>query len=178
MKQCLICHKMLKWMKFKCLEGYVCKECYEIVSESFSQTITQNTKSELVEIYNQRTAVHMSKEFETTRSIFQVILFDDKRQKICLPNHPKYTRTSLEPEFYDNNELVDYRVNVTKYPRKINKKTQIVGTIEILLTLKKDFSRSIWLIPNPIKVDSVTYKMMESLANKIIDELDIFMKKY
>jgi hypothetical protein len=61
MKKCLICQKPLKWIKFKSLDGHVCKKCYEIVSVSFSQTITQKTRDELIEIYGQRTTYDDSK---------------------------------------------------------------------------------------------------------------------
>jgi len=172
MKQCLICQKPLKWIKFKCLEGHVCKECYEVVSVSFSQTITQKTKAELIEIYEQRTTNHFSREFETTRAINRLILFDDNNKKICLPNHTKYTRTTLEPEYYDFDELVEYKVNLEQQLKEIDKKEKMVGTIEIQLTFNNNLSRSIWLIPNPIQVDSMPYKTMQSLAKKIIDELD------
>lgn len=172
MKQCLICQKPLKWVKFKSLDGYVCKECYEIVSVSFSQTITQKTKDQLVEIYEQRTTYDNSKEFETTRSINQLILFDDIHQKLCLPNHSKYTQTILEPEYYDFSELANYQVNMKQFSKKIDKKEKMVGTIEVQLIFDKKRSRSIWLIPNPIQVDSIPYKTMQSLAHKIIDELE------
>ncbi|AWI13778.1 hypothetical protein [Caldibacillus thermoamylovorans] len=172
MKQCLICQKPLKWIKFKCLEGHVCKECYEVVSISFSQTITQKTKAELIKIYEQRTTDYFSIEFETTRAIGQLVLFDDNNKKICLPNHTKYTRTPLEPEYYDFSELVEYRVILKQHMKKIDKKEKMVGTIEIQLTFNNNLSRSIWLIPNPIQVDSMPYKTMQSLAKKIIDELD------
>lgn len=172
MKQCLICQKPLKWVKFKSLDGHVCTECYEIVSMSFSQTITQKSKTELVELYQNRRTYDDSTVFETTRSINQLILFDDTHQKICLPNHSKYTQAKLEPEYYDFSELVDYQINLKQLEKKIDKKEKIVGTIEVQLTFNKKSLRSIWLIPNPIQVDSIPYKTMQSLANKIIDELD------
>jgi hypothetical protein len=139
---------------------------------SFSQTITQKTRDELIEIYGQRTTYDDSKEFETTRSINQLILFDDTHQIICLPNHSKYTQTSLKPEYYNFTELTDYQINMEQNIKKIDKKEKIVGTIEIQLMFDYHLIRSIWLIPNPIQVDSIPYKTMQSLADKIVGELN------
>lgn len=171
MKKCLICQKSLKWVKFKCTDGYVCKECYEIVSLSFSQIIKQKTKSDLIEIYEQRLNNHSLKKFDTTRAINQLILFDDKNNQICLPNHSKYSLTSLKPEYFLFSELIEYKLNQKQTLKKIDKKEKIVGTIEVVLTFNNNIGRSIWLVPNPIQVDSLAYKTMESLANKVIVEI-------
>lgn len=172
MRHCLICQKPLKWVKFKSLDGYVCKECYEIVSLSFSQTIVQKSKDELNEIYEERLRSHSSKEFEATRSINQLILFDDKNQELCLPNHSKYTQQVLEPEYFKFSEVTQYTIKTRKQQREIDKKMKTVGTIEILLTFNHSISRSIWLIPKQIQIDSIPYKTMLSLAKKVIYELD------
>lgn len=172
MKQCLICQKQLKWVKFKCLDGHVCKACYEIVSISFSQTITQKTKVELMDIYKSRITNQASKEFEVTRSINQFVLFDDIHRRFCLTNHSKYTRTSLEAEYYTFSELVDCQLNLDQYAKCIGKKEKMLGTIEVRLMFKGNSIRSIWLVPNPIRIDSISYKTMESLANKTIEELN------
>jgi hypothetical protein len=176
MRQCLICEKPLKWVKFKASDGYVCKRCYEVVSISFSQIITHKTKNELLEIYAQRTRLNELEVFEKSRAISQLILFDDTHQKLCLPNHPRYTKTPLNPEYYDYSELVDYQLIMEQNVKKIDKREKIVGTIEIQFFFEHNISRSILLIPNPIQIGSMSYKTMKSLAQKIISELNVAKK--
>lgn len=87
MKECLICGGPLKLIKFKCADGYVCKGCYEKVSVNFTQTIKTKNKDELLALLEGSTKETTTPTFEISRKINQLIFFDDKNQKICLPNH-------------------------------------------------------------------------------------------
>ena len=142
MKECLICGGPLKLIKFKCADGYVCKGCYEKVSVNFTQTIKTKNKDELLALLEGSTKETTTPTFEISRKINQLIFFDDKNQKICLPNHKKYTKEKLK-----------------------------LGRIKVVLTVQQE-TRDIWLIPNFINRDSTAYKTMRSLASNIVVEVN------
>ncbi|MBO1306081.1 hypothetical protein JZO70_07905 [Enterococcus sp. 669A] len=170
MKECLLCSAPLKLVKFKCAEGHVCKVCYEKVSLNFTQTIKTNTKEELLaRLENEPTDA-----FEISRKVNQLILFDDNQQQLCLPNHKKYTKENLKPEFYPFSSILDCQVVEEQVEKIVKKKKQTLGTIKVVITFagKQPVTRDIWLIPNLIDNTSMAYKTMRSLAESIIKEID------
>ena len=44
---CDLCGEKLGFRKFHCQDGVVCKKCYAIVSNGFSETIAKKTLAEL-----------------------------------------------------------------------------------------------------------------------------------
>lgn len=48
--------------KFRCQDGAICKKCYQIVSNDFSNTITRLTLSELKKVYIQNAESLVSKQ--------------------------------------------------------------------------------------------------------------------
>lgn len=178
MKTCLLCENSLKLIKFSCRDGHICKACYEVVSQNFSQTIKQKGLEELQQLYYSQTEPVTGPSFEITRKINQLVLFDDDHQLLCLPNHPKYCKETLTPEVYAFDSLDDCRIEEATTMVKEKKKQLRVGTLKVTLhfTQGQQISRDIWLIPNPIRVDSVAYKTMQTLAQKIKQELEAIQK--
>lgn len=171
MKECLICSTPLKLMKFKCADGYVCKNCYEKASLNFTQTIKTKTKTELLATLSNVKKEQIEDTFELTRKINQLIFFDDNHQQICLPNHKKYTKTNLKPEIFSFSEIVQCQSVEEQIERVVKKKQQQLGRIKIVLTFKKT-TREIWLIPNFIHRDSMAYQTMRTLATTIVTEVN------
>ena len=171
MKECLICGGPLKLIKFKCADGYVCKGCYEKVSVNFTQTIKTKNKDELLALLEGSTKETTTPTFEISRKINQLIFFDDKNQKICLPNHKKYTKEKLKPEIYPFSSIKNCQVIEEKTERTVKKKIQKLGRIKVVLTVQQE-TRDIWLIPNFINRDSTAYKTMRSLASTIVVEVN------
>ncbi|WP_413538669.1 hypothetical protein [Enterococcus malodoratus] len=171
MKECLICSASLKLIKFKCADGHVCKGCYEKVSLNFTQTIKNKTQAELLEIIAAPEEEAPAETFEITRKINQFIFFDDTHQKICLPNHKKYTKEALKPEVYPFSVILSCQLVEEQTEQVVKKKKQQLGSIKVVLTLQEE-TREIWLIPNFINRDSMAYKTMRSLANNIVAEVN------
>ena len=48
---CDLCGEKLGFRKFHCQDGVVCKKCYAIVSNGFSETIAKKTLAELKKTY-------------------------------------------------------------------------------------------------------------------------------
>ncbi|MGG5369617.1 DUF4428 domain-containing protein [Enterococcus sp. AZ196] len=170
MKKCLICSTPVKWIKFKCADGNVCKQCYEKVSANFTQTIKTKTKEELLAMLKDAQSEPAGTSFEISRKINQLIFFDDKNQQICLPNHKKYTKENLKPEIYSFTEISNCQVVEEQIERLVKKKQQQLGSIKVVLSLENE-TREIWLIPNYINRDSMAYKTMRSLAANIVAEI-------
>lgn len=175
MKECLICRAPLKLIKFKCADGHVCKSCYEKVSLNFTQTIKTKTKAELLETLETAKKEQLNDEFEITRKINQLIFFDDRNQQICLPNHKKYTKKKLNAEVYSFSEILNCQIVEEQVERVVKKKKQQLGSIKVVLTFRNN-ERDIWLLPNFINRDSMTYKTMSSLANNIVVEVNQLKK--
>lgn len=177
MKACLICESSVRFIKFKCRDGYVCKTCYETVSLNFSQTIKSKNKEELLLIYqvnalNKETVVTDEQPFEITRRIGQFLLFDDRHQLLCLPNHSKYTKEQRKPEIFPFDTVLDCHLEEKKSVLS-GKKVKEVGTIKLTLIFsgEEQSSRVIWLIANPVRRDSVAYQTMQKLAKKVRQEI-------
>lgn len=177
MKTCLICGTTVTFIKFKCQSGYVCKKCYEIVSLNFSQTIKSKNREDLFARYQQyfKQNAGTSNEtptFEITRRISQFLLFDDKQQLICLPNHSKYTKERLQPEIFPFSSIVECQLEEEAVV--VNDKVkEEVGTIKLTLffSQRQQQVRTIWLIAQPIRRDSAAYQMMKKLAGKIVQDV-------
>lgn len=174
MKECLLCNTAVRLVKFKCADGYVCKDCYEKVSLKFTQTIKTKTKEELLQQLKAPVEVAEAAAFEISRKINQLILFDDKHQQLCLPNHKKYTKEALKPEIYPFSAVADCQLVEEQSQQLVKKKKQMLGCIKVVLTVDQEerITRDIWLIPNLINVDSMPYKTMKSLAENIVSEVN------
>lgn len=173
MKLCLICSTPLKFIKFKSSDGFVCKKCYEIVSLNFSQIIKHKTSEELKDLYElQNKSAHYN--FEITRKINQLILFDDVNQQICLPNHAKYSNEQIKPEIFSFSVIGDCKIKETVVLKKERKVTKELGTIKVILQLNEQPSlkRVIYLIKTPIQTDSNAYSTMRILAEKMVQEIE------
>ncbi|MEQ7033473.1 hypothetical protein ABQE22_13055 [Enterococcus durans] len=178
MKKCLFCAAPLKLMKFKCKDGYICKNCYEIVSLNFSQTVKNKGKEELKQIYEKHSFPQKETEFEITRTINQLVLFDEKNALLCLPNHLKYCKEKLKPEIFSFSSINNCQVERKQTLVKEKKKEQFFGTIKIIIRTNQveKSMKEIWLIPNPIQVNSLAYKTMDTLAEKIKQEIEQVQK--
>lgn len=174
MKTCLLCEDQLRFIKFKCQDGHVCKICYEKVSLHYTQTIKTKTKEELLAIYQEELAAATPIHFEISRKINQLVLIDDHNKQFCLPNHPNYSKEDLQPEYYSFSEVAGCHIEEQHVLKKDKKKDLKLGTIKVVIDLDngRKTSRSIWLIPNPIRIDSMSYRTMHALANSIAQEVN------
>ena len=174
MKKCLICTAPVMFLKFKCQDGHVCKTCYEKVSLNFSQTIKTKTKEELIAIHQEQSQSSAIDNFEISRKINQLVLFDDANKQFCLPNHMKYSGETLQPEFYPFTAIKGCRIEEHQVLKEDKDKSKKLGTIKVVINLNdgQPITRNIWLIPKPIQIDNRTYQTMMSLAQKVIEELN------
>lgn len=172
MKKCLICEGKLSFIKFKCRDGHVCKNCYETVSQGFTQVIKDKTKEELLAQISEgdKGLGQTSSHFMISRKINQYILFDDQSKQLCLPNHPKFTKEKRPLEYFDYADVLNCQLQQIETLKTINKKELSCGRLCVEIRLKQG-TRKIWLIPNPIDTSSMAYRTMGTLAEKIVTEI-------
>lgn len=171
MKTCLICDEKLGWVKFKSIDGRLCKKCYQIASRDFSEVVKNKTKSEILATFHQSTAHYQEKIFETTRKINQLVLFDDHHQQLCLPNHSKYSDGQQKPEIFSYAEIASCQLEEQHQQQQVKKKKLMLGTLKV--DLQTDVSAHvIQLVPKPIDIESGIYKTMKSLAESIVKEVN------
>lgn len=182
--KCAICEKKLRFIKMKFDGGYVCKECYSIVSRNFSETIVKKNYDDLIEIYNsyKENSCYIG-EFEITRKIADLILFDDKNKLICLPNNKRLSPKNIHPEIlnYDeivscelveNNKIID---DFSELTNKISEdKNKSINNLKINIILKnsKSSRKSINIISTPVRVSSFAYQKSIEFAKEIVSELN------
>jgi hypothetical protein len=144
------------------------------VSLNFSQTIKTKTKEELIAIHQEKSQSSAVDDFEISRKINQLVLFDDTNKQFCLPNHLKYSGETLQPEFYPFTAIQACRIEEHQVLKKDKDKSNKLGTIKVVINLNdgQSITRNIWLIPKPIQTDNRTYQTMMSLAQKVIEELN------
>ncbi|BDR57719.1 DUF4428 domain-containing protein [Xylocopilactobacillus apicola] len=165
MKQdCVICGQPLGFMKFKCRDGAVCKKCYRIVSQEYTQTIVDRDTSDLLAIFEKYKS---QPDFDITRRINQYLLFDDPHQLICLPNNRKYSDAKLPPEFFSYRSLK----SCSLVQDTIEIKGKVRKNLELKLSFDDSIERKIVLIKKPIEVNSSIYQSMNKVANQIINNL-------
>lgn len=169
MKTCLICDQKLGWIKFKSIEGSLCKNCYEQASQNFTTVVKNKTKAEILTLIKQ-TKTEKNPHFEISRKINQILLFDDQHQQLCIPNHPKYSREKKEPAFYAYDEVRTSWVTEECFEAEVKKQKQTLGTLKVEIQLANS-TAEIWLIPKPINISSMPYRTMTSLAQQIVTEL-------
>ncbi|MGM0240633.1 hypothetical protein [Enterococcus sp. AZ103] len=171
MKTCLICDEKLGWVKFKSIDGTLCKKCYQIASRDFSEVIKNKTKSEILATFHQSTTLCQEKIFETTRKINQLVLFDDYNQKLCLPNHSKFSEGKQGPKIFSYTEIESCQLEEQHQQQQVKKKKLTLGTLKVYLQMGVS-THVIQLVPKPIDIHSSIYKTMKSLAQSIVKEVN------
>lgn len=182
--KCAICEKKLRFIKMKFDGGYVCKECYSIVSRNFSETIVKKNYDDIIKIYNsyKENSADFG-EFEITRKIADLILFDDNNKLVCLPNNKRLSPKNLHPEIFNFNDIAkcelrqDNKIieDVSEVTKEISKdKNKAINTLRINIILKdsKMSCKNINIISSPVRASSFAYQKSIEFAKEIVSELN------
>ncbi|MHC1685836.1 MAG: hypothetical protein AB6733_23390 [Clostridiaceae bacterium] len=164
--------------------GHICKECYAIVSNNFTETITKKNYDDLMKIYNNyKENSYDIGEFERTRKIADLILFDDNHNLICLPNNRRISQKKLYPEIFSYKDIVKCELRQNNETINIDDslfneiskdKNKLVKNLEIKITLnnpEKTF-KSIQVFSTPVRVSSFAYTKSIEFAKEIVNELN------
>ena len=107
---CDICGEKLGFRKFHCQDGVVCKKCYAVVSNGFTETITKKTLAELKKTYKTNAVpIDLGEDgFVVTRKIQSLLLIDEQNKKFCISGNPTVSKEYSRPEIYHYEDLMGY----------------------------------------------------------------------
>lgn len=107
---CDICGEKLGFRKFHCQDGVVCKKCYAVVSNGFTETITKKTLAELKKTYEANAVpLDLGEDgFVVTRKIQSLLLIDEQNKKFCISGNPTVSKEYSRPEIYHYEDLMGY----------------------------------------------------------------------
>ena len=107
---CDLCGEKLGFRKFHCQDGVVCKKCYAIVSNGFSETIAKKTLAELKKTYEANAVpINLGEDgFVVTRKIKPFLLIDEQNKKFCISGNPTVSKEYSRPEIYHYDDLMAY----------------------------------------------------------------------
>ena len=105
---CDICGEKLGFRKFHCQDGVVCKKCYAVVSNGFTETITKKTLAELKKTYEANAVpIDLGEDgFVVTRKIQSLLLIDEQNKKFCISGNPTVSKEYSRPEIYHYEDLI------------------------------------------------------------------------
>ncbi|SEO78112.1 DUF4428 domain-containing protein [Propionispora vibrioides] len=166
---CAICNKSVFLGRFKFIGGYVCKACYAIVSRHFTETIVQKEYADLLEIYNQYKKNQLCiDEFEITKKIENIVLFDEKHKLICLPNHRMFTSGNRLPEIFKYTQIKKCEIREKQAQDNWIEKLHV----DIFLQDNEQPRVSIVLLAKAVRKSSFAYVKALELSKRIVSELE------
>lgn len=167
---------------FRCQDGTICKNCYRIVSNNYTATITRSTLLDLKKVYIKNAPpVDIGEEgFRMTKKIGTFLLLDEKEQKFCLLSNRNLTKTYARPEVYSYGDLESYQVasdpefSADELERLSKGKSSqtVVRRLAVRLRLKGAGIRDITVIPTPVRTSSFAFRQSYKAVMEITQALD------
>lgn len=172
MRKCLVCGRKLRIIKFKTLDGFLCKNCYQIISFNYTRTVTEVSQEEIIEIFEKNQKSTDPKiNFEISKKIGSYIFFDDKNKYICLTNNPKFTNLASKTEYYPYDAIKDVKLQ----NKELIIKDQDLHTLTVDIFLKDNdqniIKRNIVFLSSPIDGNSNIYHTLLKFAKQIVSQL-------
>lgn len=172
MKKCLVCGRKLRIIKFKTLDGFLCKNCYRVISFDYTRTVTKVSQQEISDILEKKQKNTDSKiNFEISKKIGSYIFFDDKNKYICLTNNPKFTNLASKPEYYPYDAIKDVKLQ----NKELIIKGQNLHTLTVEIFLKGNeqniIKRNIVFLSSPIDENANIYHTLLKFAKQIVLQL-------
>lgn len=163
---------------FRCQDGVICKNCYRIVSNNFSSTITKSTLLDLKKNYirNAQPLDIGADGFQTTKKLGSFLLLDEKNHKFCLLSNRNLTKKYSRPEIYRYEELE--AVALVSQPDFTEQKLEaltrerhgktVVEKLTVRIHLKNGQVRDIVVIPTPVRAGGFAFRQSYRAANEIL----------
>lgn len=181
-RECDICGNKIGLKGLHCQDGIICKKCYAIVSNNFTETITKKTLEELKKTYEKNTVpIDMGEGgFITTRKVKTFLLIDEENRKFCIPGNPTVTKEYSRPEIYRYEDLQGYKLACTPEitPEELanlkedKKSTRIIKQIKVRLRIRGVGIKDIMIVSSPIRSSSFVFRQSYQIAMNIMKELD------
>lgn len=181
-RMCDLCGKKTGWRAFHCQDGVICKDCYKIVSNHYTTTVTGKTLAELRKDYRQNAApLDLGEDgFLTSRRVGGFLLLDETRRKFCIPSNRRITGQVARPEIYRYEDLTGYMLacEPSLPPERLEelaanpRETVVIDRMVVRLRLKNAGVRELIVIPSPVRSSSFAFRRAYRAAGQILRELE------
>ena len=162
---CDICGKSTGRRVFRCTDGKVCRDCYEIVSNHFTSTITKSTLAELKERYAENAAPLDLAEngFHISYKIGTFLLLDEQNQKFCILSNRAVTGVYARPEIFSYDALEEFLTLTAKRRSKT-----VIKNLRIRLKTRDSKDRDLVLLPGAAKASGPACRQAGKYAKEIV----------
>lgn len=175
---CDICGKSTGLRAFRCTDGKVCGDCYRIVSNHFTSTITGSALAELKERYAKNTIPLDLGEhgFHISYKIGTFLLLDEQNQKFCILSNRAVTGVYSRPEIFSCDALEEYEFlcepeatleEFLMLTAKRRSKT-VIKNLWIRLKIRGSKDRDLVLLPGSAKASGPACRQAGKYAKEIV----------
>lgn len=179
-RTCDICENKIGLKAFRCQDGKICKKCYGIVSNGFTDTITGKTLAELMEIYQKNNKpIDLGEDgFYITRKVGTFLLLDERNKKFCIPGNPTVSKEYSRPEIYYFKELKGYRLvsNPEMSPEELvalkddKESSRVIKSLKIQMKIENVGIRDLMILSTPVRSSSYAFRQAYQKAMDVMKE--------
>ena len=173
---CDICGEKLGFRKFHCQDGVVCKKCYAVVSNGFTETITKKTLAELKKTYEANAVpIDLGEDgFVVTRKIQSLLLIDEQNKKFCISGNPTVSKEYSRPEIYHYEDLMGYMLMCEPEltPEEDKKTVKVIKKLKVRMKIKGVGIKDLVVLASPVRSSTYAFRKSYQVAMDILKELN------
>lgn len=179
---CDICGEKLGFRKFRCQDGVVCKKCYAVVSNGFTETITKKTLAELKKTYEANAVpIDLGEDgFVVTRKIQSLLLIDEQNKKFCISGNPTVSKEYSRPEIYHYEDLMGYMLicepeltpEELVHLKEDKKTVKVIKKLKVRMKIKGVGIKDLVVLASPVRSSTYAFRKSYQVAMDILKELN------
>lgn len=179
---CDICGEKLGFRKFHCQDGVVCKKCYAVVSNGFTETITKKTLAELKKTYEANAVpIDLGEDgFVVTRKIQSLLLIDEQNKKFCISGNPTVSKEYSRPEIYRYEDLMGYMLicepeltpEELVHLKEDKKTVKVIKKLKVRMKIKGVGIKDLVVLASPVRSSTYAFRKSYQVAMDILKELN------
>lgn len=179
---CDICGEKLGFRKFHCQDGVVCKKCYAVVSNGFTETITKKTLVELKKTYEANAVpIDLGEDgFVVTRKIQSLLLIDEQNKKFCISGNPTVSKEYSRPEIYHYEDLMGYMLicepeltpEELVHLKEDKKTVKVIKKLKVRMKIKGVGIKDLVVLASPVRSSTYAFRKSYQVAMDILKELN------
>ena len=185
---CDICGEKLGFRKFHCQDGVVCKKCYAVVSNGFTETITKKTLAELKKTYKANAVpIDLGEDgFVVTRKIQSLLLIDEQNKKFCISGNPTVSKEYSRPEIYHYEDLMGYMLicepeltpEELVHLKEDKKTVKVIKKLKVRMKIKGVGIKDLVVLASPVRSSTYAFGKSYQVAMDILKELNAIKEAY
>ena len=179
---CDICGEKLGFRKFHCQDGVVCKKCYAVVSNGFTETITKKTLAELKKTYEANAVpLDLGEDgFVVTRKIQSLLLIDEQNKKFCISGNPTVSKEYSRPEICHYEDLMGYMLMCEPeltpeelvHLKEDKKTVKVIKKLKVRMKIKGVGIKDLVVLASPVRSSTYAFRKSYQVAMDILKELN------